>query len=99
MRDNLHSGPRIISGAADALKLKPEPWTERALCVQTDPEIFFPDQGGSTHQAKRVCSRCEVRDECLEWAVRNGEAYGILGGMSARQRRPLERDLREKEAG
>jgi WhiB family transcriptional regulator, redox-sensing transcriptional regulator len=41
-------------------------WQERALCAQTDPEAFFPEKGGSTREAKRVCLSCEVRAECLE---------------------------------
>ena len=43
-------------------------WQERALCAQTDPEAFFPEKGGSTREAKRVCLSCEVRGECLEYA-------------------------------
>ena len=34
---------------------------ERALCAETDPEAFFPEKGGSTREAKRVCLSCEVR--------------------------------------
>ena len=44
-------------------------WHERALCAQTDPEAFFPEKGGSTREAKRVCMACEVRAECLEYAL------------------------------
>ena len=40
-------------------------WQERALCAQTDPEAFFPEKGGSTREAKRVCMSCDVRPECL----------------------------------
>ncbi|MCW2751389.1 MAG: WhiB family transcriptional regulator, partial [Aeromicrobium sp.] len=36
-------------------------WQERALCAQTDPEAFFPEKGGSTREAKRVCLTCDVR--------------------------------------
>ena len=35
-------------------------WHHKALCSQTDPEAFFPEKGGSTRDAKRVCARCEV---------------------------------------
>jgi WhiB family redox-sensing transcriptional regulator len=48
-------------------------WQERALCAQTDPEAFFPEKGGSTREAKRVCLSCEVRAECLEYALAHGE--------------------------
>ena len=48
-------------------------WQERALCAQTDPEAFFPEKGGSTREAKRVCLSCEVRAECLEYALAHDE--------------------------
>ncbi|PJI94239.1 transcription factor WhiB [Luteimicrobium subarcticum] len=66
-------------------------WQERALCAQTDPEAFFPEKGGSTREAKRVCSGCEVRQECLEYALENDERFGIWGGLSERERRKLKR--------
>jgi WhiB family transcriptional regulator, redox-sensing transcriptional regulator len=69
-------------------------WQERALCAQTDPEAFFPEKGGSTREAKRVCVSCEVRVECLEYALEQDERFGIWGGLSERERRRL-----KKEAG
>lgn len=64
-------------------------WQERALCAQTDPEAFFPEKGGSTREAKKICVGCEVKDECLEYALANDERFGIWGGMSERERRRL----------
>jgi WhiB family transcriptional regulator, redox-sensing transcriptional regulator len=66
-------------------------WQERALCAQTDPEAFFPEKGGSTREAKRVCLECEVRDECLSYALAHDERFGIWGGLSERERRRLKR--------
>lgn len=66
-------------------------WQDRALCAQTDPEAFFPEKGGSTREAKRVCSSCEVRAECLEYALSNDERFGIWGGLSERERRKMKR--------
>lgn len=66
-------------------------WQERALCAQTDPEAFFPEKGGSTREAKRVCASCDVRSECLEYALANDERFGIWGGLSERERRKLKR--------
>ncbi len=66
-------------------------WQERALCAQTDPEAFFPEKGGSTREAKRVCLTCDVRDECLEYALGHDERFGIWGGMSERERRKLKK--------
>ena len=66
-------------------------WQERALCAQTDPEAFFPEKGGSTREAKRICTGCEVRGECLEYALQHDERFGIWGGLSERERRRLKR--------
>jgi WhiB family redox-sensing transcriptional regulator len=66
-------------------------WQTDALCAQTDPEAFFPEKGGSTRDAKKICSGCEVRSECLEYALANDERFGIWGGLSERERRKLRR--------
>jgi WhiB family redox-sensing transcriptional regulator len=66
-------------------------WQERSLCAQTDPEAFFPEKGGSTREAKKVCVGCEVRQQCLEYALANDERFGIWGGLSERERRKLKK--------
>ncbi len=66
-------------------------WQADALCAQTDPEAFFPEKGGSTRDAKTICTTCEVRGECLEYALQNDERFGIWGGLSERERRKLRR--------
>ncbi|MCW2508093.1 MAG: Transcription factor WhiB [Modestobacter sp.] len=66
-------------------------WQERALCAETDPEAFFPEKGGSTREAKKICTGCEVRAECLDYALANDERFGIWGGLSERERRRLRR--------
>jgi WhiB family redox-sensing transcriptional regulator len=68
-------------------------WQERALCAQTDPEAFFPEKGGSTREAKRICLGCEVRDACLDYALAHDERFGIWGGLSERERRRLKRGI------
>lgn len=67
-------------------------WQTDALCAQTDPEAFFPEKGGSTREAKRICDGCEVRSECLDYALANDERFGIWGGLSERERRKLRRE-------
>jgi WhiB family transcriptional regulator, redox-sensing transcriptional regulator len=66
-------------------------WQEQALCAQTDPEAFFPDKGGSTRQAKRICMSCTVRVQCLDYALENDERHGIWGGLSERERRHVKK--------
>jgi WhiB family redox-sensing transcriptional regulator len=72
-------------------------WQDRALCAETDPEAFFPEKGRPTREAKKVCSTCEVRLQCLEYALDNDERFGIWGGTSERERRRLKR-LRQPQA-
>lgn len=63
-----------------------------ALCAEVDAEMFFPEKGESPKLAKRVCGMCDVRAECLAWALENDEDYwGIWGGLSAQERRKLKR--------
>ena len=66
-------------------------WQERANCLGVDPDLFFPERGASTKEAKSVCGGCEVKSECLEYALRHGEKFGIWGGMSERERRRIRR--------
>jgi hypothetical protein len=68
-----------------------EPWMDDAVCAQTDPDSFFPDKGGSTREAKAVCTGCTVAAECLDYALQNNERFGIWGGLSERERRALTR--------
>ena len=92
-----NSAPRSRSGRSmsldDLFGAAEQEWQEQALCAQTDPEAFFPEKGGSTREAKRICQACAVRDECLEYALLNDERFGIWGGLSERERRRLKRDI------
>ncbi|MGH3495158.1 MAG: WhiB family transcriptional regulator [Sciscionella sp.] len=86
------TSPAELDGLSELFDDSDEPeWTERALCAQTDPEAFFPEKGGSTREAKRICTGCEVRDECLEYALAHDERFGIWGGLSERERRKLKK--------
>ena len=64
-------------------------WWFAGLCAQTDPELFFPEKGGSTRAAKAVCAGCPVRAECLGYALAHDERFGVWGGTSERERRRL----------
>ena len=72
--------------------IRPEPWMQDALCAQTDPEMFFPQKGGSTRNAKRVCASCDVREQCLEYALRTKQDDGIWGGKSAIELRKMRKN-------
>ena len=64
-----------------------------ALCAEVDPELFFPDKGGSAKAAKNVCARCDVRDQCLAWALEHTEA-GVWGMTSDTERRDMKKKIR-----
>jgi WhiB family redox-sensing transcriptional regulator len=66
-------------------------WQMQANCLGVDPDLFFPERGASTKEAKAVCRGCVVRDDCLEYALANGEKFGIWGGLSERERRRIRR--------
>jgi len=66
-------------------------WKDLSNCLGVDPDLFFPERGASTREAKEVCRGCEVRIDCLEYALQNGEKFGIWGGMSERERRRIRR--------
>ena len=66
-------------------------WQGQANCKGVDPDLFFPERGASTREAKEVCRGCVVREDCLEYAFANSEKFGIWGGMSERERRRVRR--------
>ncbi len=70
---------------------------ERAACRGADVELFFSVEEEDQQRALEYCSRCEVRRQCLEAALKNREMYGIWGGMRESQRRTLIREVRRRE--
>ena len=71
-------------------------WRHDAACRDEDPELFFPvgNTGPAIMQiaeAKLVCDRCEVRSECLSWALEAGQDHGVWGGLSEDERRAMKR--------
>lgn len=84
------SGARLLMRVRDA---KPE-WMRDGACVGCDPDLFYPERGASTKQAKAVCRGCPVRERCLQYALDGVEKFGIWGGTSERERRRMRRDIR-----
>lgn len=77
----------ITNGTIEPLPTSPgDEWQGDALCAQSDPELFFPEKGGSPIPAKKICGSCEVATECLSFALANGERFGIWGGLTAKER-------------
>ncbi len=82
-------GDPPVHDTSDDTELKS--WQDLANCLGVDPDLFFPERGASTREAKEVCRGCVVRDDCLEYALANGEKFGIWGGLSERERRRIRR--------
>lgn len=71
--------------------MKAHNWREQAACQHVIPDLFYPQPTDTVivRQAKQVCSTCPVKLECLETALRDGEQFGIWGGLTAEERRQL----------
>lgn len=79
----------------------PGPWADEARCLEVDPTLWFwepPEPGApkkrydelsTNNQAKLICGRCPVQAQCLEYAVTNGERFGVWGGTLPRERAQL----------
>ncbi|MFD9425730.1 MULTISPECIES: WhiB family transcriptional regulator [unclassified Streptomyces] len=78
-----------------------ENWRMRAACREVDPDLFFPigSTGPAlvqTEDAKAVCATCPVREQCLRWALENGQDSGVWGGLGEDERRALKRRTRRR---
>lgn len=81
--------------------MTPPSWRDAALCRDAAPELFFPI--GTTgpaiseiEEAKRVCAVCPVQPQCLEFALRTRQEFGIWGGTTEEERRLLLKVIRAK---
>lgn len=80
----------------DLLPVNPSPpdmWQERSACYGIDPNVFFPVSEEEAGPALAFCNSCGIRVECLAWALKNGERYGVWGGLTEQQRRRLARQV------
>ncbi|MGQ0849501.1 MAG: WhiB family transcriptional regulator [Actinomycetota bacterium] len=75
----------------EALAIGELSWQDYANCRGADADLFFPERGASTRKAKAICQACDVKGECLDFAIVNGEKFGIWGGLSERERRRVRR--------
>ena len=67
-------------------------WRELAACRNTvtaryDP--FFDGTEGGERAALAICRTCRVQGECLAYAVRTGQFYGVWGGRPQQELRRL----------
>lgn len=80
----------------DLLPANPSPpdmWQDRSACYGIDPNVFFPISEEEAGPALAFCNACTIRAECLSWALKNGERYGVWGGLTEQQRRRISRQV------
>ena len=73
--------------------LPPDYWQDRAACFGIDPDVFFPISEEEAGPALTYCGACRIREDCLAWAIKNGERYGVWGGLTEQQRRRIVRQV------
>jgi hypothetical protein len=69
----------------------PEMWyADAAHGAGDDPSEAADPRMSENHrvvkQAQMICRRCPVRQECLDYAMTNGEAWGVWGATTPRMR-------------
>ena len=69
----------------------PDLWQDEAACNGIDPDLFFPTSEEEAGPALAYCGACRYQQTCLAWALRNGERYGVWGGLTEQQRRRIAR--------
>lgn len=77
------------------ISLDYQPWMDDALCAQVDPAIFYPEKGRQSDDAKKICARCPVAAECLEYGLEKSDGWGTWGGLAPEDRKKV---LRERRA-
>ncbi len=85
--DSRHQTPPTRAGLDN---VRGAAWQNEALCAQVGGGAWFPEgKGLSARDAKAICRRCPVRQICLDEAVARNEPFGVFGGLSQHERRPL----------
>ena len=82
-------------------------WEASARCRSHDPTLFFgPNRFEPKRErlereaaAKEVCATCPALRHCRDYALRNGEIYGVWGGLGEADRRALLESGRVAAAG
>lgn len=87
MRHQFLTAGRVAS--APTIPFDRDRWHDRAACAGMDSDLFFPEVGQSTSEAKAICEACPVRDACDEWGI--WEKHGIWAGQSEHDRKTRRR--------
>ena len=69
-------------------------WRTEAACRGKDPDYWHPpqDQPWLVYKAIKICAKCPVKQQCLEFALTftpTEDQYGIYGGYNPKQRNQI----------
>ena len=87
----LKAGKNTDNSSASTLRRNDSVDWDRAICPQTDPDAYFPEAGLTTRALKKICMSCDIREDCLQYAIDNDERFGVWGGLSESERRKLKK--------
>ena len=73
-----------------------EEWRDKAACLTSDPELWFPKVDHQASRAREICGACPVREQCLALAIANDERDGIWAGMNRTERNAARRQLAKR---
>lgn len=71
-------------------------WFVDGSCRGKDSALWFPledSRRASSVPALRVCAGCDVKVECLAYAVANHIEHGVWGQTTPSQRKPMFRGV------
>lgn len=88
----------LLADLAGELSRPDLAWMDTALCAEVGGDLWFPEKGDPVRPAKQVCMACEVRTQCLDYAIDNNISHGVWGGLSEKRRRELRSARRERAA-
>lgn len=80
----------------EGIRAEIQSWEEEALCKNVSTEIFFSYHKSDIEKAKKTCSKCPVREECLLFAVNHNIFYGIYGGLDPEERKRVKRRMERR---
>ena len=84
--------PRPDPTSAVNLTITPEPWMRDGSCLETGGDEWF-QEGKGYQDARKICYRCPVMEQCGAYAIRERINEGMFGGMT-----PVERAAQRRKS-
>jgi WhiB family transcriptional regulator, redox-sensing transcriptional regulator len=68
------------------MRVKQPDFFTRGACKGSPPSLFYQFDTKKDMVAKQICKDCEVKEECLTYAINHNET-GVWGGMNDKDRK------------